>query len=133
MRAFRYFDSYKGGDAKSWLFTIVRNTFFTWRARKQREGAPEPFDEAAHSCNLSMQNQEKQMADAARIGILRNCIEALPAEFREVLVMRELEEMPYRQISDVVCIPVGTVMSRLSRARRRLEDCARASEIRMGK
>ena len=64
-----------------------------------------------------------RLVEQARFGNVRDCMEALPLEFREVLVMRELEEMPYRDISAVTSLPIGTVMSRLSRARRRLQDC----------
>lgn len=127
LRAFRYFDSYKGGDSKSWLLTIVRNTACTSRSGRRRERTAESFDERAHSSGAGAQNQEEKLVDAANAAILRNCIEALPLEFREVLMMRELEEMSYRQISEVVCIPVGTVMSRLSRARKRLGECTRGS------
>lgn len=133
LRAFRYFDSYKGGDSKSWLLTIVRNTAFTWRSGRRQELAAESFNETTHSSRLPEQNQEERLVDAAKAAILRNCIEALPLEFREVLIMRELEEMSYRQISEVVSIPVGTVMSRLSRARKRLGECTRGSAAGSGK
>ena len=127
LRAFRYFDTYKGADAKSWLLTIVRNTACTWHSRRRKETGVESFDESAHSSHLPVQNQEDALINASNGVILQRCIDLLPLEFREVLVMRELEEMSYRQISEIVRIPVGTVMSRLSRARRRLEACARAS------
>jgi RNA polymerase sigma-70 factor (ECF subfamily) len=130
LRAFRFFDGYRGGDGKSWLLAVVRNTCLTWRRHGMRDMTNEPFDEMAHSFPRES-NQEDKLVDAAKMTVLRNCIEMLPTEFREILVMRELEEMSYRQISEVACLPVGTVMSRLSRARRRLEECA--SESRMGK
>lgn len=129
LRAFRYFESYRGGDSKAWLLAIVRNTAFTFRSGK-RQAAAESFDESAHSSQVPMQNQEEKLVDAAEAAILRKCIEALPLEFRDVLIMRELEEMSYRQISDAVCIPVGTVMSRLSRARKRLGECTRGASAR---
>ena len=133
LRAFRYFDSYNGGDSKSWLLTIVRNTAFTWRSSRRQEPAAESFDESNHSSGSAAQSPEERLVNAANAAILRSCIEALPLEFREVLIMRELEEMSYRQISEVVCIPVGTVMSRLSRARKRLAECARGAAARSGK
>jgi RNA polymerase sigma factor (sigma-70 family) len=127
LRAFRFFGGYQGGDAKSWLLTVVRNTFYTWRHREKRMETI-PFDEITHSPHLSAAgetpNAEQQLVHEARADALRACIEALPLEYREVLVMRELEEMPYRQIAEVVALPIGTVMSRLSRARKRLEECA---------
>jgi RNA polymerase sigma factor (sigma-70 family) len=127
LRAFRFFGGYQGGDSKSWLLTVVRNTCHTWRHREKRVETI-PFDEVTHSPNLAAAsetpNAEQQLVHEARANALRGCIEALPLEYREVLVMRELEEMSYRQIADVVGLPIGTVMSRLSRARKRLEECA---------
>jgi RNA polymerase sigma-70 factor, ECF subfamily len=129
LRAFRFFDSYKGGDGKSWLLEVVRNTCFTWIRRNRRNLASVPFDETAHGQSVSEPNQEDALVAAAKQSILRNCIEALPDAFREVVVMRELEEMSYRQIAEVASLPVGTVMSRLSRARKRLEDCASGQSV----
>lgn len=129
LRAFRFFDGYRGGDGKSWLMAVVRNTCLTWRRHENREMTSEPFDEMAHSANRQAQNQEQKLVDSSRMSVLRNCIEMLPSEFREVIVMRELEEMSYRQISEVASLPVGTVMSRLSRARKRLEECAGGSKM----
>ena len=123
LRAFRFFDSYKGGDGKSWLLEIVRNTCFTWRRREKRHLATGVFDEAAHTSSAHPPTQEEALVGAANRTILQNCIEGLPEEFREVLVMRDLEEMSYRQIAEVAGLPAGTVMSRLSRARKRLEEC----------
>jgi RNA polymerase sigma factor (sigma-70 family) len=123
LRAFRFFGSYKGGDGKSWLLEIVRNTCFTWRRREKRNLATVVFDETAHTSHVHPPNQEEALVDAANRTILQNCIEGLPEAFREVLVMRDLEEMSYRQIADVAGLPAGTVMSRLSRARKRLEEC----------
>jgi RNA polymerase sigma-70 factor (ECF subfamily) len=128
LRAFRFFGGYQGGDAKSWLLAIVRNTCHTWRQREKRVAAVIPFDEAAHSPSLAAAgegapNAEEWVLRQARADALKSCIEALPLEYREVLVMRELEEMSYRQIAEVAGLAIGTVMSRLSRARKRLEEC----------
>jgi RNA polymerase sigma-70 factor (ECF subfamily) len=130
LRALRYFDSYRGSDAKAWLFAILRNTCFTWRSRKRQTGVTESFDEGTHSPQTAMRDQEQQVIDAGQVATLRQCIEMLPLEYREVLIMRELEEMSYRQIAEVMAIPVGTVMSRLSRARRRLGECAAVAAMR---
>jgi RNA polymerase sigma-70 factor (ECF subfamily) len=124
MRAFRFFDGYKGGDGKSWLLEVVRNTCFTWLRREKRHLPNVPFDEMAHGSTAREPNQEDALVSAAKLTVLRRCIETLPETFREVVIMRELEEMSYRQIADVASVPVGTVMSRLSRARKRLEECA---------
>ena len=123
LRALRFFDGYKGGDGKSWLLAVVRDTYFAWR-RHEKRSSNDPFDEATHSANVHELNQEDSLVEASKMRVLRDCIEMLPPGFREVIVMRELEEMSYRQISDAACLPVGTVMSRLSRARKRLEECA---------
>jgi len=129
LRAFRFFDSYRGGDGKSWLLEIVRNTCFTFHRREKRNAASVVFDEAAHTPPVNLPNAEQALVNAGKRTILQNCIEGLPEAFREVLVMRELEEMSYRQISDVSGLPAGTVMSRLSRARKRLEECAKGRDV----
>ena len=122
LRAFRFFESYKGGDSKAWLLAIVRNTCRTWQRQQSRDTLP--FDEAEHSREGDALNQEERIVQGERIGVLRGCIEMLPLDFREVLIMRELEEMTYQEIADVTGLALGTVMSRLSRARKRLEECA---------
>ena len=123
LRAFRFFEGYRGGDGKAWLLAIVRNTCRTWQLRQNRERAAVPFDEVTHSCDGLAPDQEQSMVDRERAGVLRTCIGTLPIDFREVLVMRELEEMSYQEIADTLSVALGTVMSRLSRARKRLEEC----------
>jgi RNA polymerase sigma-70 factor (ECF subfamily) len=124
LRAFKFFDSYYGGDGKVWLLTIVRNTFFTWRRRERQRMTSESFDELTHHSNNQAVDQEHGLVRDAEVALLQKCIENLPTEFREVIVMRELEELSYRQIADLTGVPIGTVMSRLSRARKRLAECA---------
>ncbi len=121
LRAYRYFDSFRGSDARGWLLAIVRNTGLSWlRANRRRApeadpiGAPEPADEEAGDPEVELLRR----VEGARV---RRALEELPVEFREVLVLRELEELSYREISAVTGLPVGTVMSRLSRGRRRLQ------------
>jgi RNA polymerase sigma-70 factor (ECF subfamily) len=126
LRAFRFFDSYRGGDGKSWLLEVVRNTCFTFQRREKRHGTSVEFDEASHTPSVSPPDAEEALVVAGEQTILKDCIEGLPDAFRGILVMRELEEMSYRQISEVAGLPPGTVMSRLSRARKRLEECAKA-------
>jgi RNA polymerase sigma-70 factor (ECF subfamily) len=124
LRAFRFFDGYRGGDGKAWLLEIVRNSCRTWQRRQARSASAVPFDEAAHTGDAPPPNAEEKLAGEENLGLLRNCIDALPDQFREVLVLRELEEMSYRDIAALCGLAIGTVMSRLSRARKRLEDCA---------
>jgi RNA polymerase sigma factor (sigma-70 family) len=129
MRAFRFFDSYRGGDGKAWLLEIVRNTCFTFQRREMRKSTVVVFEEAAHTPSAKQPNAEEALVEAGNRQILLRCIESLPEPFREVLVMRELEEMSYRQIAEVSGVPPGTVMSRLSRARQRLEECAKSQDM----
>ncbi len=124
LRAYRFFDGYRGGDSKAWLMAVVRNTCRSWQRRQYRDSASVPFDEVAHSGDGRGRDQEQKLADQEGVGVLRECIEKLPDEFREVLVLRELEEMSYQEIANATALPLGTVMSRLSRARKRLEECA---------
>ena len=124
LRAFRFFDGYRGGDGKAWLLEVVRNTSRTWRRRQARDAGAVPFDEAAHSGGAEAASPEEAAVGRERMAALRGCMERLPLDFREVLVMRELEEMSYREIAAATGLAMGTVMSRLARARKRLEDCA---------
>ncbi len=124
LRAFRFFPGFNGGDPKAWLLAIVRNTCFTW-SRSANRAVAEPFDEASHRPLNPAPTAEERLAAEGDAAMLRNCIELLPTEFREVIVMRELEEMSYRQIAQAASVPEGTVMSRLSRARKRLEECVK--------
>jgi RNA polymerase sigma-70 factor (ECF subfamily) len=124
LRAFRFFDGFRGGDGKAWLLEIVRNTCRTWQRRENRAPQAIPFDEVVHSGDRGAAGAEEQLSGRERMAILEGCIEMLPVEFREVLVLRELEEMSYRQIAETTGLAIGTVMSRLSRARQRLEECA---------
>jgi RNA polymerase sigma-70 factor (ECF subfamily) len=121
LRAYRFFDGYRGGDPKSWLLAIVRNTCMTWR-RTQRGLSTVLFDETVHGA-ANESTAEEQLVDAGRRSALRNCIEGLPVDYREVLILREFEEMSYKQIAETATLPIGTVMSRLARARQRLEEC----------
>jgi len=122
LRAYRFFDGFRGGDGKAWLMAVVRNTCLTWRRRERGKVMAVPFDETVHGSDRAA-NAEAGLVNEAGVGTLRNCIESLPLEYREVIVMRELEELSYRDIADAASVPIGTVMSRLARARKRLEDC----------
>jgi RNA polymerase sigma factor (sigma-70 family) len=129
LRAFRYFDSYQGGDGKAWLLAVVRNTHLTWRSRVKSRLEIE-LDEESERSVRNVRSDEvsalEQMVTDAGARDLRGCIEELPLDYRGVLVMRELEELSYQQISEVASLPIGTVMSRLSRARARLAECVKA-------
>ena len=121
LRALRAFQGFRGADGRAWLLTIVRNTCYTWlRANRQQELTTE-FDEEVHTLEGDMLNPERLVLREGDNARVRQALEELPAEFREVLVLREIEGLSYKEISTVVDIPVGTVMSRLARARGRLQ------------
>ncbi len=133
LRALKYFDSFHGVDARAWLLTIVRNTSYTWLRQYRIKELTMPIDEeffdpasAIHeafseAADVSAANPETQLIRQADDDLLRQAIEQLPVEFREVMILRELEELPYKQIAVITGVPVGTVMSRLARARKRLQ------------
>ena len=121
LRALKHFRSFHGNDSRPWLLAIVRNTFYTWLQRNRASEQRIPFDEEIHSSE-DHPNPEVLLLQKANNELVTQAIEKLPAEFREVIVLRELEGLSYRQIADVTEIPVGTVMSRLARGRKRLEQ-----------
>jgi RNA polymerase sigma factor (sigma-70 family) len=122
LRAFRSFETFQGNDGRAWLLAVVRNTCFTW-LKKKGDQPPVEFDEQMHSEADQSPNAESVLLNQAALGSLNDCLEALPLEFREAIVLRELEEMSYKDIADVARVPIGTVMSRLARARKRLQEC----------
>jgi RNA polymerase sigma-70 factor (ECF subfamily) len=121
LRAFKFFSGFRGGDARSWLLTIVRRTAWTWlRRNRQHEEAVE-FDEELHGGEDVSANPGVALARADDVDVVRQALETLPALFREVLVLRELEGCSYKEIAEIAGVPVGTVMSRLARARCQLQ------------
>ncbi len=121
LRALRFFDGFSGGNPRAWLLTIVRNTFYS-RAAQRREHEPAtPFDEEIHSAGLAGGDPETELLRRADAELLRQGLTALPAPFREVMVLREIEGLSYKEIAAVAGIPIGTVMSRLARARGHLQ------------
>ena len=120
LRALRYFSGYRGGDARAWMLAIVRNTFHTWRRRERHQDETTEFDEDRHSEAVEGSHPGALLDTALDREALERALDRLPTEFREVLVLRELEGMSYKEIGAVVGVPVGTVMSRLARARERL-------------
>jgi RNA polymerase sigma factor (sigma-70 family) len=122
LRAFRSFDTFEGQNGRAWLLAVVRNTCFTWLKKKGGQPTLE-FDEQMHSAADQSPDAESLLLNQAALGSLQDCLEALPLEFREAIVLRELEELSYKEISDIARVPIGTVMSRLARARKRLQQC----------
>jgi RNA polymerase sigma factor (sigma-70 family) len=125
LRAFKFFGSFRGDQGRVWLLGIVRNTCYTWWQQNRKQMLNTPFDE--ESRDLEAQHGAVPENDPAALAaraddwkMLAGALEKLPVEFREVIVLRELEDLSYKEIADIAEIPIGTVMSRLSRARRML-------------
>jgi RNA polymerase sigma-70 factor (ECF subfamily) len=120
LRALNFFDSFRGGDGRAWLLAIVRNTYYTWARSKGAGTASVPFDENIHAVERPSSNPEAALLEKADRALVRAALEQLPDEFREALVLREMEGLSYQQIAAVAGVPMGTVMSRLARARQKL-------------
>ena len=121
LRAFRFFAGFYGGDSRAWLLTIVRNTCYTWLRHNRAHELTTPFDETIHDVESDALNPETVLLHHADQQQLRQALEALAVEAREVIVLRELEGLSYKEIGLIADIPLGTVMSRLARARKRLQ------------
>jgi RNA polymerase sigma-70 factor, ECF subfamily len=122
LRALRFFDGFRGGDSRSWLLKIVRNTCYSWARKNRPTELSDEFDEAIHSPEVAIDNAEAKLISQAESDRVRKALEMLPLKFREVLVLREIEGLSYKDISDVTGVPMGTVMSSLARARQKLRD-----------
>lgn len=119
VRAFRFVGGCRGGDGRAWLLTIVRNTAYSWLKKNRAQPVDSiDDDELAEIEDQSSAASSFHSADSAA---LRTALETLPMEYREALVLRELEGLSYKEIAEVSEVPVGTVMSRLARARRQLQ------------
>jgi RNA polymerase sigma-70 factor (ECF subfamily) len=122
MRALQFFRSFHGDTGRAWLLQIVRNTCYTWlaknRASEPASATPEMLDAVASS-GLSPAALVERQEDRQ---ILMQAVDGLPVEFREIIVLRELEELSYKEIARIAEIPLGTVMSRLARAREKLHE-----------
>jgi RNA polymerase sigma factor (sigma-70 family) len=125
LRAFRYFDAFQGGNFRVWLLTIVRNAFVTW-VKENRSGRmvfvpdtplAESVDTDETAWGSKPRDPEALLMDSIDSQTLNRLMEKLPSEYREVLLLREVEDLAYKEIADVTGVPMGTVMSRLSRAR----------------
>ena len=120
LRAFRFFGGFRGGNARTWLLKIVRNTCYTWLHQNRAQQVTDPFDEQVHTDIAESQDPETLLQRKAEGQSLNRALEELPTAFPEVLVLLEVEGLSYKEIAEVLGIPIGTVMSRLTRARQRL-------------
>jgi len=137
LRAFRFFDGFHGGDARAWLLAIVRNTTYTWLAQNRPQELGTTFDEELHSLpgygaeedpDRPDDNPEAILARRDARRVVNDALDKLPLEFREVLVLRELEDLSYKEIARIAEIPIGTVMSRLARGRKLLGEFLKQQE-----
>ena len=130
LRAFRFFSTFHGMDARAWLLTIVRNTCYTWLHQNRAHEMTTMFDEEIHSVDTDTSNPATLAMRSADHQILNRALDELPVEFREVVVLRDLEGFSYKEIASIANIPTGTVMSRLARARERLKNilCGKSME-----
>lgn len=116
LRAFRYFGTFSGGDGRAWFLSIVRNTCRGWRVRPI-DTAMDPFDEEQHSRVAFGPDPEALMHRGDEMALIARAMSHVPDRVRQLLVLREVEELSYRELADLMQLPMGTVMSRLSRAR----------------
>jgi RNA polymerase sigma-70 factor, ECF subfamily len=130
LRAIKFFPGYQGGSARAWLLTIVRRTCYTWLAKNRGHDSAASFDEELHSGLGDDRDPQTLLLRQADRQLVRQALEELPVELREMIVLRELEGLSYKEAAAVADVPVGTVMSRLSRGRQQLEQllAARFSE-----
>ena len=117
MRAFSAFESFRGEDAKPWLLTIVRNTAMTWLKRNRSAGATVELEETLEEPREPSADPEELLLISCDREQVRQALEQLPLEFREAIILREMEGLSYKEISATLSVPLGTVMSRLSRGR----------------
>lgn len=118
LRAYRFFESFRGDESRAWMLAIVRNTCFTLLEKELPSSRFETFDEVAHSGALDPLPSAEELAIARQDAVqLREALTALPIEFRETVVLRELHGLSYKEIAAVTDAPIGTVMSRLARGR----------------
>ena len=124
LRAFQYASGFRGGDARAWLLTIVRNTSYMWLRKTRAHEPVVPFDEEIHVGGNEASNPEELLLRDADGRLVEKALSELPLRFREILVLRELEGLSYKEVAEIMGVPMGTVMSTLSRARARFRQGA---------
>ncbi len=130
VRALKYFGGFRGGDPKAWLLTIVRNTSYSFLRRHRVRELTLSLDEELLTLPSQEGNPEQLVLKRLDVEAVYRAVESLPVEFREMIVLREMEGLSYREIAEVAEMPIGTVMSRLARARTRLQQCLKESQVR---
>jgi RNA polymerase sigma-70 factor (ECF subfamily) len=130
LRAFKSFGGFHGSNGRAWLLTIVRNTSYTLLKKNRVAGLTTPFDEEIHVAGHESVSPATILEHSEDAEIIREAMDELPVEFREILTLRHQEDLSYEEIADIAQIPPGTVMSRLARARAKLRECL---AVRIGK
>src|SRR5438128_11171977 len=126
LRALKSFSGFHGSNGRAWLLTIVRNTSYTLMKKNRAVDLTTTFDEEKHATDHESVNPATLLERTEDAELVREAMDQLPAEFREILVLRHLEGLSYKEIADIAQIPPGTVMSRLARARAKLKECLAA-------
>ena len=126
LRAFKSFDGFRGSSGRAWLLTIVRNTYYTFLKKNRAVDLTTPFDDEIHAIRHESASPATILEHAEDAELIRKAMDALPVEFREILALRHQEGLSYQEIADIAQIPLGTVMSRLARARAKLKGCLAA-------
>ena len=122
LRAFRSFAGFRGSNGRAWLLTIVRNTSYTLLKKNRASDLTTTFDEEIHASGDQSTSPAAILEHAEDADLIREAMDELPAEFREILTLRHQEDLSYKEIGEILGIPVGTVMSRLARARGKLKE-----------
>jgi RNA polymerase sigma-70 factor (ECF subfamily) len=122
LRAFRFFDGFQGGDFRPWLLAIVRNTCMTWLQRNRRHHDAIPLDHATPAIAADIPGPDSRLLSEANRELVQRALAELPMEYREAVVLREMEGLSYQEIATVTGTAIGTVMSRLARGRKMLRE-----------
>jgi RNA polymerase sigma factor, sigma-70 family len=130
LRAFKSFSGFHGSNARAWLLTIVRNTSYTLLKKNHAVDLTTTFDEEIHGSGHESLTPMAILEHCEDAEVMKQAMDELPPEFREILTLRHQEDLSYKEIADIIHVPVGTVMSRLARARARLKECL---AVRIGK
>ena len=123
LRAFKSFGGFHGSNGRAWLLTIVRNTSYTLLKKNRAVDVTTTFDEEIHAASHEPVSPATILEHSEDAQLIKEAIDVLPAEFREILILRHQEGLSYKEIADIAQIPSGTVMSRLARARAKLREC----------
>ena len=123
LRAFKSFAGFRGSNGRAWLLTIVRNCSYTLLKKNRTVDLTTTFDEELHATEYESPSPATVLEHAENAELMNDAIDQLPAEFREILILRHQEDLSYKEIGEILKIPAGTVMSRLARARTKLKEC----------